>query len=141
MNLNMTDWAFGLGGGLIIGLASAILLLMNHRVAGISGVVGILLEKADDKFERIAFLVGLIGAPVIYTLVHTAPVAIVSASTPVLIAAGLLVGFGTRMGGGCTSGHGVCGLSRFSVRSFVGVMTFMIVGVATVTIVRHVIGG
>lgn len=133
MNWDMTDWAFGAAGGLIIGLSSALYLLFNGRIAGVSGILGGLF--GDERAERAAFLIGLIGAPVVYTLVHATPTAIISASTPVLALAGLLVGFGVRMGGGCTSGHGVCGLSRFSTRSLVGVATFMAVGVLTVTIV------
>lgn len=133
MNWDMTDWAFGALGGLIIGLSSALYLLFNGRIAGISGILGGLF--GDERVERAAFLVGLIGAPVVWALVHTTPTATISASTPMLVLAGLLVGFGVRMGGGCTSGHGVCGLSRFSTRSLVGVMTFMAVGVLTVTIV------
>ncbi len=133
MNWDMTDWAFGAAGGLIIGLSSALYLLLNGRIAGISGILGGLF--GDEKFERAAFLIGLIGAPVVWAVVHMAPQATITASTPVLVLAGLLVGFGVRMGGGCTSGHGVCGLSRFSTRSFVGVVTFMAVGILTVAIV------
>lgn len=140
MTYNPTDWAFGLAGGLIIGLASALYLLGNGRVAGISGLFGGLIDGAlgtdiDVKRERAAFLVGMIGMGAVWTLTAGPPTAIITASTPVLIAAGLLVGYGTRMGAGCTSGHGVCGLSRFSVRSAVGVATFMAAAVATVTIV------
>lgn len=133
MNWEMTDWAFGAAGGLIIGLSSALYLLFNGRIAGISSIVGGLFD--EETAQRTAFLIGLIGAPVIWTLTYAAPTAIISASTPALALAGLLVGFGVRMGGGCTSGHGVCGLSRFSTRSMVGVATFMAVGVLTVTIV------
>ena len=133
MNWDINDWAFGAAGGLIIGLSSALYLLANGRIAGISGILGGALGA--DRAERIAFLAGLIGAPVIWTLVHMAPRAEISASLPTLALAGLLVGFGVRMGGGCTSGHGVCGLSRFSTRSLVGVATFMAVGVLTVTVV------
>lgn len=133
MNWDMTDWAFGAAGGLIIGLSSALYLLFNGRIAGISGILGGLF--GSERAERAAFLLGLIGAPVVWTLIHAAPTATITASTPVLVIAGLLVGFGVRMGGGCTSGHGVCGLSRFSTRSLVGVATFMAVGILTVTIV------
>ena len=133
MNWDTNDLVFGAAGGLIIGLSSALYLLFNGRIAGISGIVGELFRF--DGAERGAFLLGLVSAPLIWTLLHKEPTATITASTPVLVVAGLLVGFGVRMGGGCTSGHGVCGLSRFSTRSLVGVMTFMAVGVLTVTIV------
>lgn len=133
MNWDMTDWAYGAAGGLIIGLSSALYLLFNGRIAGISGILGGLF--GSERAERAAFLMGLIGAPVVWAATHSTPTATITASAPMLALAGLLVGFGVRMGGGCTSGHGVCGLSRFSTRSLVGVATFMAVGVLTVTIV------
>lgn len=143
MNLDMIDWAYGLGGGLLIGLASALYLLLNGRIAGISGILGGVFsaEAGSARAERLAFLAGLVGAPLLYLAVAGAPQITAPSSTVVLVAAGLLVGFGTRMGAGCTSGHGVCGLSRFSVRSLAGVVTFMAVGALTVTVVRHVVGG
>ncbi len=143
MNLNIEDWMMGLGGGVLIGLASALYLFGNGRIAGISGLLGGALGPGPHRFlgERVAFFVGLIGAPLIWvTLTHT-PAITITASPTVLILAGLLVGFGTQMGSGCTSGHGVCGLSRFSPRSAVAVATFMTFGVLTVTLGRHVIGG
>lgn len=143
MNLNTGDWLIGLGGGLLIGLASALYLFGNGRVAGISGLLGGALGPGPHRFlgERIAFFVGLIGAPLIWVSLAHAPAITVASSPAILIVAGLLVGFGTQMGSGCTSGHGVCGLSRYSPRSAVAVATFMAVGVLTVTLGRHVFGG
>ena len=143
MNLQVEDWLMGLAGGLLIGLASALYLFGNGRIAGISGLLGGALGPGPHRFlgERVAFFAGLIGAPMIWVASTHAPAISVTASPAVLILAGLLVGFGTQMGSGCTSGHGVCGLSRFSPRSAVAVATFMAVGVLTVTLGRHVIGG
>lgn len=131
----------GLAGGLLIGAASALFLLLTGRIAGISGILGGALEEASAAGAwRYAFLAGLVGAPAAYALF--APVSIeVEASAPLLIAAGLLVGFGTRLGSGCTSGHGVCGISRLSMRSIVATVTFMAFGFLTVFIARHAIGG
>jgi len=142
MMMNYTDWLFGLGGGLLIGLASALYLHGNGRIAGISGLLGGVLGAGPNRFlgERAAFFVGLIGAPFIWVSLKGVPAISVTDNPALLIAAGLLVGVGTQMGSGCTSGHGVCGLSRFSVRSLVGVASFMFVGVLTVTIGRHIIG-
>ena len=143
MNLNFEDWLMGLAGGLLIGLASALYLYGNGRIAGISGLLGGALGPGPHRFlgERVAFFAGLIGAPLIWVTLTYTPAITVAASPAALIVAGLLVGFGTQMGSGCTSGHGVCGLSRFSPRSAVAVGTFMAVGVLTVTLSRHVIGG
>lgn len=143
MNLDTGDWPMGLGGGLLIGLASALYLFGNGRIAGISGLLGGALDPGPHRFpgERIAFFVGLIGAPLVWVSLTQTPGITVVSSPSVLIFAGLLVGFGTQMGSGCTSGHGVCGLSRFSPRSAVAVATFMIVGMLTVTLGRHIFGG
>lgn len=143
MNFNTGEWLMGLGGGLLIGLASALYLFGNGRIAGISGLLGGALGPGPHRYlgERIAFFAGLIGAPLIWISLTHAPAISVTASPAILIVAGLLVGFGTQMGSGCTSGHGVCGLSRFSPRSAVAVATFMAVGVLTVTLGRHVFGG
>lgn len=143
MNLNIDDWLTGLAGGLLIGLASALYLFGNGRIAGISGLLGGALGPGPHRFlgERVAFFAGLIGAPLIWTTLTYTPAIAITASPAVLILAGLLVGFGTQMGSGCTSGHGVCGLSRFSPRSAVAVGVFMTVGVLTVTLGRHVFGG
>ncbi|MGM3275324.1 YeeE/YedE family protein [Ralstonia sp. 24A2] len=129
-------------GGLIIGLAAAVLVLGNGRIAGISGIVGGLLQRPRGDMDwRIAFLVGLIGAPVIAARLGQPVVSDISAGWGEVIAAGFLVGIGTRYAGGCTSGHGVCGLSRGSVRSLVATLTFMAAGIATVFVMRHVVGG
>jgi uncharacterized membrane protein YedE/YeeE len=126
------SWYLGLAGGLTIGAASALLLVVHGRIAGISGIFGSALQPATaDRAWRIAFVLGLAVAGITAKLV--APNAIGSSprALPVVAIAGLLVGFGTRMGGGCTSGHGVCGLSRLSRRSLVAVMTFMTTGALT----------
>lgn len=134
-----TPWSSLLGGA-VIGLAAALLVLMNGRIAGISGILGGLLRSVHgDRGWRLAFLAGLIAAPLLYALVHPMPQVQVEADYPTLIAAGLAVGVGTRYGAGCTSGHGVCGLSRLSWRSLVATMAFMASGFATVFIVRHVL--
>lgn len=136
---HFTPWS-ALAGGLLIGLAAAALLLLNGRLAGISGILGGLLRPIKrDIAWRIAFLAGLILAPAAYVLVAPLPVVTIDASTPVLLLAGLLVGVGTRYGSGCTSGHGVCGLSRASPRSLVATLSFMFAGFVTVYVVRHLI--
>jgi uncharacterized membrane protein YedE/YeeE len=135
-----TPWS-SLGGGLLIGLASALLLIVSGKIAGISGIVGGLLKPSNgDSAWRLAFLLGLAGAPVIYSLLAPLPQVHVEAGYPTLVAAGLLVGFGTRYGSGCTSGHGVCGLSRRSPRSLVATAAFMVAGFITVYVVRHLFG-
>lgn len=143
MELNVIDWAYGLGGGLMIGLSAALMLLLNGRIAGVSGIFGAAVAGGadDESFERLAFLAALIGVPAIYVFAGGMPAANAPASIPLLVIAGLLVGVGTRMGGGCTSGHGVCGMTRFSPRSLIAVVTFMLFGAAVVTVGRHVIGG
>ena len=136
---HFTPWA-SLAGGVLIGLAAALLILFNGRIAGISGILGGLLEwPRGDVAWRIAFLLGLIGAPVVYSLAAPLPAVEVDAGTATLVVAGLLVGIGTRYGAGCTSGHGVCGLSRRSPRSLVATLAFMAAGFLTVFIVRHLI--
>ena len=114
--INFTPWSAAIGGA-VIGLAAALLVLVNGRVAGISGIVGGMLHpRADDFAWRLAFVAGLLLAPVVHAMVAASAPATIAASYPVLIVAGLLVGIGTRFAGGCTSGHGVCGLSRLSPR-------------------------
>lgn len=137
---NFTPFSALLGGGLI-GLAAAILLLLNGRVAGVSGIVGDLLRPAgNDLAWRIAFVAGLIAGPIGYQLVTGDWLSVtIDASTPSLIVAGLLVGFGTSLGSGCTSGHGVCGIARLSSRSMTATVVFMLAGMVTVYIVRHVV--
>jgi uncharacterized membrane protein YedE/YeeE len=134
-----TPWA-SLFGGALIGLAAALLVLMNGRIAGISGILGGLLRAArGERGWRLAFLVGLIGAPLVYGLVHPLPEVQVDAGYPTLIVAGLAVGIGTRYGAGCTSGHGVCGLSRLSLRSLAATLAFMLAGFVTVFVMRHIV--
>ena len=140
-----TDWnAFtpwsALAGGMLIGLATAMFVLLNGRIAGISGVLGGLLKPlAGDLLWRVAFIAGLIVAPLAYTLVSVVPAVQIDAEYGALIAAGLLVGVGTRYGAGCTSGHGVCGLSRLSPRSLVATLVFMGAGFVTVFVMRHLL--
>lgn len=133
-----------IGGGLLIGTAAALLLLLTGRVAGVSGMVATASSMGAGGTPwsaATAFLVGLpIGAVLIALLVRT-PEVMVTSSVPLLIVAGLLVGFGTRLGNGCTSGHGVCGMARLSPRSIAATATFMASAAATVFILRHVIGG
>jgi uncharacterized membrane protein YedE/YeeE len=128
-------------GGALIGLGAALLLLGNGRVAGISGIVGDLLRSpGDGRGWRIAFVAGLIAGPLIYRL-FAGPVlpVTIEATAPLLIAGGLLVGFGTNLGSGCTSGHGVCGIARLSPRSMVATAVFMVAGGLTVYVMRHVV--
>ncbi len=135
-----TPWS-ALAGGVLIGLAAAGLLLFNGRIAGISGILGGLLSPARaDIAWRIAFVLGLLAAPTIWMMAADAPEINVDAGYPALAVAGLLVGIGTRYGSGCTSGHGVCGLSRLSPRSLVATLSFMAAGFVTVYIIRHLLG-
>lgn len=141
------DWtAFtplaALPGGLLIGVGAGLMMLLNGRIAGISGILGGLLRPAPgERGWRFAFLAGLVGAPALYALVASLPPVTVAADYPVLVAGGLLVGAGTRFGSGCTSGHGVCGLARLSPPSLVATLCFMATGFATVYVVRHMLGG
>ena len=129
---HFTPWA-SVGGGVLIGIAAAMLVLLNGRIAGISGILGgLLTPRAGDLAWRVAFLLGLLLAPV---LMKGTPR--IEASFPTLIVAGLLVGLGTSYGSGCTSGHGVCGLSRLSPRSLVATAAFMLAGMATVFVAKH----
>ncbi len=135
-----TPWSAA-AGGIVIGLAVALFVLVNGRVAGISGIVGGLLRpSAGDVAWRLAFVAGLLLAPLAYAAVAVLPSVTIVAGYPVLIVAGFLVGLGTRFAGGCTSGHGVCGLSRLSPRSVVATLSFMAAGFCTVFFVRHAIG-
>jgi uncharacterized membrane protein YedE/YeeE len=129
-------------GGVLIGVASSALLLVNGRIAGISGILGRSFFAATGDFGwRVAFLLGLPLGAWLTGLVAPATTALtITDSTPLLIAGGLLVGFGTQIGSGCTSGHGICGISRGSRRSFVATATFMAVAIVTVFVVRHWIG-
>ena len=135
-----TPWS-ALAGGALIGIAAAMFVLLNGRIAGISGVIGGLFKPvAGDVAWRAAFVIGLIGAPLVYALFAALPIPEIDASFGALIAAGLLVGVGTRHGSGCTSGHGVCGLARLSPRSLVATAAFMVAGFATVFVTRHLFG-
>jgi uncharacterized membrane protein YedE/YeeE len=140
VNIDWTHFAPlpAFAGGLLIGLAAMLFLLLNGRIAGISGILGGLLPPArGDIAWRLAFLGGLLAAPLVYGLVHALPAADIDAGNWTLMSAGLLVGVGTRYGSGCTSGHGVCGLSRLSPRSLAATAAFMLAGFATVFAVRH----
>lgn len=136
----MNSWLLALAGGVLIGIAATLLLWLTGRIAGISGILGgVVMPRSGEVTWRAAFLIGLIGAGAAYLWL------VPGAYTPrqdfpplLLVIAGLLVGFGTRMGNGCTSGHGVCGLGRLSTRSLAAVLTFMATAVVTTFIVRHV---
>ena len=138
------DWqAFtpiSLVGGLMLGVATVILLLGIGRIAGISGIFSSLLKPKRVEMWQVLFIAGLIVSPLLYRLVKPLPVLDISTSIPLLIAAGLLVGFGTRLGSGCTSGHGICGNARLSPRSMTATVTFMLFGILTVYSGRHVLG-
>ncbi|NQW94876.1 MAG: YeeE/YedE family protein [Polaromonas sp.] len=132
-----TPWS-SLIGGMLIGLAAAMFVLLNGRIAGISGVLGGLLTPLrGDVLWRVAFVVGIVAAPLAYSFVLALPSVQIDAGYAALVAAGLLVGVGTRYGAGCTSGHGVCGLSRLSLRSLMATGTFMGAGFVTVYVHRH----
>jgi len=128
-------------GGAIIGVAAALFVVLNGRIAGISGIVGGLLRpQAGDLSWRIAFVAGLVAAPLAYSLFAVLPEVQIDTGYALLVAAGLIVGVGTRYGAGCTSGHGVCGISRLSPRSLVATLAFMGTGFATVFAMRHLLG-
>lgn len=131
-----------IGGGLI-GLASVLLMLLNGRVAGVSGILGgALAISAGDKIWRVAFIAGLIVAPIVIGLFgHQLPEPQMPASWLLIVSAGILIGFGTRYGGGCTSGHGVCGIARLSARSIAATAIFMLSAIIVVAIIRHGLGG
>jgi uncharacterized protein len=138
----MINWvdatpASALIGGMLIGLAASMLILLNGKIAGISGILGGLLSaKKNDTAWRLLFLLGLVISPIIYNLFYPLPSVTVTNNNFLIIAAGLLVGLGTRYGSGCTSGHGVCGVARLSPRSIVATITFILTGAATVYLSR-----
>ena len=137
---HFTPWT-ALAGGLLLGLASALFILVNGRILGISSIVGGMLRpKAGDIAWRLAFVLGLLAAPTLYVWLAGPLTLTVDADWGTLVVAGLLVGIGTRYGAGCTSGHGVCGLSRLSPRSLVATLVFMAAGFGTVFVVRHLVG-
>ncbi|AQZ99463.1 YeeE/YedE family protein [Comamonas kerstersii] len=138
-----TPWS-SLAGGVLIGLAAALMVVLLGRIAGISGILGGLLQKATwgsvrQWGWRAAFVAGMLLAPLLWQMFAPLPAMQMPSNPMLIISAGLLVGFGTRLGSGCTSGHGVCGLSRLSIRSLAATLMFMATGVATVFIMRHVV--
>jgi len=139
---NFTPLSAAIGGGLI-GLAAVLLMMLTGRIAGISGIFGGVLQfGGGDRGWRIAFLAGLVLAPLIAGWTgHAMPSPRLPASWTVIVVAGLLVGFGTRLGGGCTSGHGICGTARLSARSITATVIFMAAAIATVAVTRHLLGG
>jgi uncharacterized membrane protein YedE/YeeE len=142
--MSMTDFTpiSALAGGALIGLSAAILMFASGRIAGISGIVGGLIGASSrDAVWRLAFLGGLVAGAGLAGLAGIAPAIRIDATWPIVILGGLLVGFGTRLGGGCTSGHGVCGIARLSRRSILATVLFMAAGAATVFLLRHVLGG
>ncbi len=132
--------ASALIGGAILGGAAGTFALLNGRVAGISGMFGSLLEAGSNKAVALAFLLGIVLAPLAWRLAGELPAVQVSGHPALLLAAGLIVGIGTRLGSGCTSGHGVCGLARLSPRSLAATLAFMATGFATVFVARHLLG-
>jgi uncharacterized protein len=138
---NFTPYS-ALFGGALIGLSAVLLRLFNGRIAGISGIVGgALARRSGETLWRLAFLAGLIAAPLLYRSFGGAMPFAITHAAPLLIVGGLLVGIGTRMGGGCTSGHGVCGLAQMSPRALVATLTFLATAIATVFVARHLVGG
>lgn len=138
---DFTPWS-SLAGGAMIGLAAGLFAVANGRIAGISGLIGSLLQRgAEGRGEKASFLLGIFVAPLLWQVFTTMPPVHFTASPWALMVAGLLVGIGTRYGAGCTSGHGVCGLARLSPRSAVATLCFMSAGFATVFLIRHVLAG
>ena len=138
---NFTPWS-SLVGGILIGLAAAVLWVADGRIAGISGILGGLANASGTDISwRMMFLAGVVAAPLLYILAVGIPDVSIAAGPLVLAAAGLLVGFGIRLGGGCTSGHGVCGIARLSHRSITATGLFIMAAAVTVFIARHIIGG
>ena len=134
---HFTPWA-SLTGGILLGLASALFILVNGRILGISGIVGGLFRpRSGDIGWRLSFVLGMLVAPLLYAAVVGLPAVRIDANWATLLVAGVLVGFGTRYGSGCTSGHGVCGVSRLSPRSLMATLAFMAAGFVTVYLVRH----
>lgn len=137
------DWVYGLVGGLIIGSAAALYLLANGRIMGASGILGGLVDGSgrSTAAERLSFIAGLVGVPMLLALVGGfVPATAITDNVAALVAAGLLVGIGTRLANGCTSGHGVCGISRFSLRGIVATAFYIGAGGLTVVLFRHILG-
>ncbi len=137
-----TDWIWGLVGGGLIGTAAAIFLLINGRIMGASGIIGGLVDGSgrDSSAERIALLAGLVGVPALLALMMGGAATHLTSNIWVIIAGGLLVGLGTRIANGCTSGHGVCGISRLSLRGIVATVFYIGAGGLTVVIFKHILG-
>ncbi|MBO6602858.1 MULTISPECIES: YeeE/YedE family protein [Paracoccaceae] len=137
------QYLYGLLGGLIIGAAGALYLLVNGRIMGASGILGSVVDGSaagDDRTEKLAFIGGLVGAPALVALVFGANPTNLSSNIAVIIAAGLLVGIGTRIANGCTSGHGVCGISRLSLRGIVATVFYLLAGGISMVLFRHILG-
>lgn len=136
------EWIMGLIGGVLIGLAGTVFLLGNGRIMGASGIIGGLVDGTGltDKWIRIVFLIGVVAAPILLSPFIGQPDTKVTDNYLVLIAAGLLVGIGTRIANGCTSGHGVCGISRFSFRGIVATVFYILAGGLTMVVFRHLLG-
>lgn len=142
MDLGSFTPGLSLAGGLVIGMAAAVLVLFNGRIAGISGILGGMLSlPRNDMAWRITFLAGLVGAPILASVFGNPAIPDIQAGWGEILIAGFLVGLGTRYASGCTSGHGVCGISRGAIRSVVATATFMAAGFVTVFVQRHLIGG
>lgn len=142
MNAIPTDWLWGLLGGFMIGGAAAFYLLVNGRIMGASGILGGLLDGSgsDTAMERSAFIAGVIGVPAIVAAAGYAPATQITQDLGIVVVGGLLVGIGTRMANGCTSGHGVCGMSRFSVRGIVATGVYLVFGFISMAVLRHGLG-
>ena len=134
------EWLWGLLGGLMIGAAAAMYLLINGRIMGASGILGGLVDGSGRNLERVAFFAGLIGMPAIVLAIHGAPATNITSDWVVIGLGGLLVGLGTRMANGCTSGHGVCGMSRFSLRGIVATLIYLAAGMMAMAVLRHALG-
>ncbi|MFC3607604.1 YeeE/YedE family protein [Stutzerimonas tarimensis] len=137
---SFTPWS-ALAGGLLIGLSAGLFIMANGRIAGISGLLGSLFRLGEGRDEKALFLLGLVLAPVLWRFFTALPTIEFQGSWPALVAAGVLVGLGARYGSGCTSGHGVCGLSRLAPRALAATLAFMASGFLTVYVVRHLLGG
>lgn len=137
---NFTPWT-SLAGGALVGLAVSLFILVNGRIAGISGLIAAAMQRGSEAWdEKVLFLLGLLLAPLLWGMFAVLPEIEIDSGWPALILAGLLVGVGTRYGAGCTSGHGVCGISRLAPRSIAATACFMSAGFAMVYIIRHVLG-
>ncbi|QMU58140.1 MAG: YeeE/YedE family protein [Boseongicola sp.] len=136
------DWAWGLAGGLMIGSAAALYLLLNGRIMGASGIVGGLVDRSgrESRAERSSFLAGLVLVPAILVALRGGSETFATDNIVLLVLAGLFVGVGTRLANGCTSGHGVCGISRFSLRGIVATVFYLLAGAITVVFLRHIMG-